>query len=100
MSPAPSISRNVSQRSSVITSGDGGSLPRAKECSNLLVPVCISASTVAYSSFRMEPNYMIAGHSAGVAAAMAAKTSMSVHKVNLDKLQEHIREESQILATP
>ncbi len=72
-------------------------LPRYSECSNLLVPVCVSASTVAYASFRMEPNYMIAGHSAGVAAALAAKASVSVHNVNLDNLRDCLRADGQIL---
>jgi hypothetical protein len=72
-------------------------LPRYSECSNLLVPVCISASTVAYASFRMEPNYMLAGHSAGVAAALAAKASVPVHNVSLDKLQDGLRADGQIL---
>ncbi|HSW46802.1 MAG TPA: FAD-dependent oxidoreductase, partial [Phycisphaerae bacterium] len=72
-------------------------LPRSAECTNLLVPVCISASTVAYASFRMEPNYMIAGHSAGVAAAMAAKGNGAVHRVNLEDLQQRLRADGQIL---
>jgi hypothetical protein len=72
-------------------------LPRQSECTNLLVPVCISASTVAYSSFRMEPNYMIAGHSAGVAAALAVKTSTSVQQIDLKELQEMLTADGQVL---
>jgi hypothetical protein len=72
-------------------------LPRYEECSNLLVPVCISASTVAYASFRMEPNYMLAGHSAGVAAALAAKAATSAHHVNITLLQDTLRTDGQIL---
>ncbi len=72
-------------------------LPRYSECSNLLVPVCLSASTIAYASFRMEPNYMIAGHGAGVAAALAAKASVPVHRVNLERLQAGLRADGQIL---
>lgn len=75
-------------------------LPRFSECTNLLVPVCISASTVAYASFRMEPNYMIAGHSAGVAAAFAARNNSPVHRVNLTDLQTALRADGQILQPP
>ena len=72
-------------------------LPHYSECSNLLVPVCISASTIAFASYRMEPTYMIAGHSAGVAAALAAKNSVAVHHVDIDALQSRLRADGQIL---
>lgn len=73
-------------------------LPRRAECENLVVPVCISASHVAFSSFRMEPQYMIAGESAGVAAALAARDRRAVHDVAIDELQTRLRRRGQILA--
>jgi hypothetical protein len=72
-------------------------LPRWSECHNLLVPVAISASHVANASFRMEPQYMIAGQSAGVAASMAARTGVAVHLVDLPQLQKRLREQRQVL---
>ncbi len=73
-------------------------LPRQQECSNLLVTVCISASTVAYGSFRMEANYMIAGQSAGIAAARAIKTKRQVHQIDIAVLQATLRQQKQILS--
>ncbi|MGI8746239.1 MAG: FAD-dependent oxidoreductase [Bryobacteraceae bacterium] len=73
-------------------------LPRQQECENLLVTSCISASTVAYGSFRMEPQYMIAGHSAGVAAALAVRSRNLVHRIDLRELQRCLREQGQILS--
>lgn len=73
-------------------------LPIQQECSNLLVTVCISASTVAYGSFRMEANYMIAGQTAGVAAALAIKSKRSVHAVDITELQRQLRASGQILS--
>lgn len=75
-------------------------LPRYSECQNLLVPVCISASTIAYASFRMEPQYMIAGQSAGVAAAIASEKVIPVHRVPMDALQEALIREGQIIKLP
>ena len=51
--------------------------PQAEECSNLLVPVCFSASYIAYASARMEPVFCILGESSGVAAAQAVRESES-----------------------
>ena len=48
-------------------------MPRRTDASNLLVPDCNSASHVAYATVRMEPQFMILGHAAGVVAALAAR---------------------------
>ena len=75
-------------------------LPKFGECQNLLVPVCISASTIAFASFRMEPQFMIAGQAAGTAAAMAAKSGSPVHNVPIDELQKNLAAAGQILRVP
>ena len=73
-------------------------LPQQHQAENLLVTSGISASAVAYASFRMEPQYMIAGHSAGVAAAAAVRGASTVHQVDLVALQRRLREQKQILS--
>jgi hypothetical protein len=72
-------------------------LPRYHECSNLLVPVAISASHVAFASFRMEPQFMIAGHAAGVAAALSLRINVPVHHVPIVDLQALLQAQGQIL---
>ncbi len=71
--------------------------PKRAECTNLLVPVCLSASHVACCSLRMEPVYMSLGQASGVAAAMAAKTDGVVQTVDIAKLQARLREEKAVL---
>ena len=59
--------------------------PKGKECENLLVSVCVSASHVAYGSIRMEPVYMILGQACGVAAAIAVDDEVSVQRIDVGK---------------
>jgi len=73
-------------------------LPKFDEAKNLIVPVCISASHVAYASVRMEPQYMIMGQAAGVAAALAAKHYIPVQKVDINELQEILQRHGQVLS--
>ena len=67
---------------------------------NLLVPVCFSASHVAYSSIRMEPQYMILGQAAGIAAAIAVRKDQPVQDVDVEALQRTLREEKAVLSLP
>jgi hypothetical protein len=73
--------------------------PQFHECENLLVPVCVSASHVAFSSIRMEPQYMILGHSAGVAASIAVREEIPVQRVPVPQLQQRLAEQHQVLAS-
>ena len=72
-------------------------VPKKEECTNLLVPLCLSASHVAYGSIRMEPVFMIMGQSAGVAASLAMDAGVSVQDIDIDKLHQHLEAENQIL---
>ena len=66
-------------------------LPKREQGANLLVPVCFSASHVAYSSLRMEPQYMILGEAAGTAAALAVREDRPVQDIPVAALQEKLR---------
>jgi hypothetical protein len=65
-------------------------VPKRSEATNLLVPVCISASHAAFGSFRQEPAMMIAGQAAGLAAATAIHKNMDVQDVPVPELQENL----------
>jgi hypothetical protein len=73
-------------------------VPKDGECSNLLVPVCLSASHIAYGSIRMEPVFMILGQSAATAAVMAVEDETSVQRIDLTKLSTRLIKDGQILA--
>jgi hypothetical protein len=72
-------------------------LPRADQCENLLVSVCASMSTVAFSGFRLEPGYMIAGQATGTAAALAVKSNCAMQKVNYADLRRVLKQQGQVL---
>ncbi len=72
--------------------------PKPAECENLLVPVCISATHVAICTIRMEPVYMILGHSAGVAAVMALRSGIPVQQIDMASLIQKLKAQGQVLA--
>ena len=66
-------------------------LPRKSECTNLLVPVCLSASHIAFGSIRMEPVFMVLAQSAASAAVLAMDSKKGLHEVDVTKLQEILK---------
>ena len=66
-------------------------IPKKKECTNLLVPVCLSASHIAYGSIRMEPVFMVLAQSAAVAACLSIDNNQALQEVNIDQLQKIIK---------
>jgi hypothetical protein len=72
-------------------------LPRRAELTNLLVPVCLSASHVAISSIRMEPVYGMLGHAAGVAAALSVTAGVDVDEVPIAALLKQLETQGQLI---
>jgi hypothetical protein len=72
-------------------------IPKSSECENLLVPVCLSATHIAYGSIRMEPVFMILGQSAATAAVLANEERVSVQKVDYRQLREKLEQANQRL---
>lgn len=72
-------------------------VPKKSECTNLLVPVCLSSTHVAYGSIRMEPVFMILGQSAGIAASMAIDKKIAVQDVDYEKIKMKLLEAGQRL---
>jgi len=73
-------------------------VPKREECVNLLVPVCLSSSHVAYGSMRMEPVFMILGQSAGTAAVLAADEEVAVQDLDYESLEAKLVADGQRLA--
>ncbi|MCA9021395.1 MAG: FAD-dependent oxidoreductase, partial [Planctomycetaceae bacterium] len=78
----------------------GSLVPKKGECANLLVPVCVSSSHIAFGSIRMEPVFMILGHSAATAAGIALDQNLDVQDVPYDTLKAQLIKEGQVLEAP
>ena len=72
-------------------------VPKAAECENLLVPLCLSATHIAYGSIRMEPVFMILGQSAATAAALAMDGKSTVQKLPYETLRARLAADKQVL---
>jgi hypothetical protein len=75
----------------------GALIPRRGECTNLIVPVCVSASHIAYGSIRMEPVFMVLGQSVAIAAALALKENCAVQDLPYAALREQLLQAGQVL---
>ena len=72
-------------------------IPKAQECGNLLVPVCVSASHIAFGSIRMEPVFMVLGQSAATAACLAIDDNVPLQELDYGKLRQRLLADKQRL---
>jgi len=72
-------------------------IPKKGEVSNLLVPVCVSSTHIAFGSIRMEPVFMILGQSAATAAALAIENKTDLHSLDYNLLKTQLMKDKQIL---
>jgi hypothetical protein len=75
----------------------GSLVPKKKQCENLLVPVCVSSSHIAFGSIRMEPVFMILGQSVATAACQAIDSGVPVQDIDYEKLKARLIEDGQVL---
>jgi hypothetical protein len=76
----------------------GAIVPKRDECINLLVPVCLSASHIAFGSIRMEPVFFALGQASATAAAFAAEDKLAVQDVSYSRLAERLVSDGQVLS--
>ncbi len=69
----------------------GSIVPKASECNNLFVPVCLSATHIAYGSIRMEPVFMVLAQSSATAAVHAIDGNESIQSIDIAKLQQELK---------
>lgn len=67
-------------------------IPKEVECGNIFVPVCLSATHIAYGSIRMEPVFMVLAQSSAAAAVMAIEGKTSSHQIDVKVLQQRLKE--------
>lgn len=75
-------------------------VPKAGQCNNLLVPVCVSATHVGFASVRVEPAWMVLGQSAGIAAALALEQGAAVQQLDYRKLASRLKGQGMVLDMP
>ncbi|MEP7342718.1 MAG: FAD-dependent oxidoreductase, partial [Acidobacteriota bacterium] len=75
----------------------GSLVPKKGQIENLLVPVCVSSTHIAFGSIRMEPVFMILGQSAATAAVLAIDGNLAVQDVPYAKLRERMLQDKQVL---
>lgn len=75
----------------------GSIIPKREQCKNLLVPVCVSSSHIAFGSIRMEPVFMILGQSAATAACLSLDRQIDVQQLPYDVLRQQLLADGQVL---
>jgi len=72
-------------------------VPRKEECSNLLVPVCLSATHIAFGSIRMEPVFMVLGQSSALIACFAIDEEKAVQEIEFNRVRQMLIKQAQVI---